>query len=150
MKEKLKDDKFARSLLFKFISVLVIASIAVLLLNVMTQNKDGRMQIIDEDGGSEYEQARVTKEELRLAEILSKIKGVGQVDVMITHKDTKMSQSVFGDNEDSQEMKVSGVIITASGANNPIIKNNITNAVASVYDIPIQNVMVFEKIEEVY
>ena len=54
MKEKLKDDKFVKDLLYKFLSVLVIAIVALLLLNVLTQSKDGRTQIVDEDGGSEY------------------------------------------------------------------------------------------------
>ena len=68
MKEKLKDDKFVKDLLYKFLSVLVIAVAALLLLNVMTQNKDGRKQIIDEDGGSEYsETASPTNEERKLA-----------------------------------------------------------------------------------
>ena len=151
MKQKLKDDKFVKDLLFKFISVLVITSIALLLLNVLSQNKDGRMQIVDEDGGTEYlDEAKVTREESRLAEILSSIKGVGEVEVMITYKHTDVVQSVFTKNEESEEIKVRGVIVTAKGAGNPVIKNNIFNAVSSVFDIPIQNVMVFEMKKEGY
>lgn len=75
MKEKLKDDKFVKDLLYKFLSVLVIAIVALLLLNVMTQNKDGRTQIVDEDGGSEYwETAAIesTPEERKLSKSLAR------------------------------------------------------------------------------
>lgn len=154
MKEKLKDDKFAKDLLIKFISVLVIASIALLLLNVMTQSKDGRTQIVDEDGATEYSDSNseigITREESRLKEILSGIKGVGEVDVLITYEVTNAEESVFESNTDNEGGKVRGVLVTASGAGSPIIQNNIMNAVAAVFDIPIQNVMVFEKNEEGY
>jgi hypothetical protein len=154
LKEKLKDDKFAKSLLYKFISVLVIAIVTLLLLNVLAQDKDGRSQIVDEDGGTEYTSSQisslVSREEARLAEILSTIKGVGEVDVMITYKDTQAVKSVFANEKSSDERDVKGVIVTASGASSPVVKNNIMNAVAAVFDIPIQNVMVFEKNEEGY
>lgn len=146
MKEKLKNDKFAKDLLFKFITVLVIASAALLLLNVMSQNRDGRMQIIDEDGGAEYsEENGTTREEARLAKILSDIKGVGSADVMLTYTEAEETQSVFSGSGAGQMKKVRGVIVTAEGAGNPVIKNNIINAVSAVYDIPVKNVIVFEK-----
>lgn len=149
MKEKLKDDKFAKDLLFKFISVLVIASAALLLLNVMTGDKDGRMQIIDENGGSEYQdEYGETMEEARLARILSDIKGVGRVDVMITYVVPEETGSVFTDSDQTLEKKVRGVIVTARGAESPVIARDIINAVSAVYDIPAKNVIVFEKNEE--
>lgn len=149
MKEKLKNDKYAKDLLIKFISLLIIASVTLLLLNVMTQNKDGRTQIVDEDGATEYlegsSESGATREELRLAEILSGIKGVGEVDVMITYEDTEAVHSMFDNGNGSREGKVKGVIVTAAGADSSIVKNDITNAVSAVFDIPVQNVMVFEK-----
>jgi stage III sporulation protein AG len=69
---------------------------------------------------------------------------------MITYKDTQAVKSVFANEKSSDERDVKGVIVTASGASSPVVKNNIMNAVAAVFDIPIQNVMVFEKNEVGY
>lgn len=149
MWDKLKNDKFAKELLTKLITVLVVASIALLLFDVFTQNKDGRRQIVDEDGGTEYlesEAEQATKrEETRLKEILSDIKGVGEVDVMITYKGKEASSTVFTGETESANSSVEGVIVTAKGVENIVIKNKITSAVAAVFDIPASNVTVFEK-----
>ncbi|MGI6733128.1 MAG: hypothetical protein ACOX4J_02960 [Anaerovoracaceae bacterium] len=152
MKEKLKDDKFVKDLLYKFLSVLVIAIVALLLLNVLTQSKDGRTQIVDEDGGSEYwETAAIesTSEERKLSKILSKIKGVGDVDVMLTYESTETAGDLFYDkNETAGGGKVKGAIIAAEGGADIVVKRNILEAVTALFDIPVQNVKVYEKIEE--
>ncbi len=146
MKGKLNNDKFAKDLLFKFITVLIIASAALLLLNVLSQNKDGRMQIIDEDGGTEYTGVnKIALEEARLARILSDIKGVGSVGVMLSYIEPEETQSVFSNSNEIKTKRIKGVIVTAQGAENPVIKNNIKNAVSAVYDIPLKNVIIFEK-----
>ena len=44
-----------------------------------------------------------------------------------------------------EDNAISGVIITAEGAGDPVIRDNITRAVAAVYNIPASNVVVFEK-----
>ena len=145
MKEKLKDDKFVKDLLYKFLSVLVIAVAALLLLNVMTQNKDGRKQIIDEDGGSEYsETASPTNEERKLAEILGSIKGVGDVNVMISYDRSETNVDFFQDKK-AETAKVKGAVITATGGGEAVTKHSIIDAVTALYDIPVQNVRVFEK-----
>ncbi|HPO03966.1 MAG TPA: hypothetical protein PLV37_00440 [Bacillota bacterium] len=145
MKEKLKDDKFVKDLLYKFLSVLVIAVAALLLLNVMTQNKDGRKQIIDEDGGSEYsETASPTNEERKLAEILGSIKGVGDVNVMISYDRSETNVDFFQDKK-AETAKVKGAVITATGGGEAVTKHSIIDAVTALYDIPVQNVKVFEK-----
>jgi stage III sporulation protein AG len=145
LKEKLKDDKFVKDLLYKFLSVLVIAVAALLLLNVMTQNKDGRKQIIDEDGGSEYsETASPTNEERKLAEILGSIKGVGDVNVMISYDRSETNVDFFQDKK-AETAKVKGAVITATGGGEAVTKHSIIDAVTALYDIPVQNVKVFEK-----
>lgn len=151
MKEKLKDDKFVKDLLYKFLSVLVIAIVALLLLNVMTQNKDGRTQIVDEDGGSEYwETAAIesTPEERKLSKILSQIKGVGDVNVMLTYESTETTGDLFSGKEETAGGKVRGAIIAAEGGADIVVKKNILEAVTALFDIPVQNVKVYEKIEE--
>lgn len=120
MLEKLKKDPKMKDLVIKIIALLIILSIALLSFDVFTQNKDGRKQIIDEDGGIEAE----------LCNILTDMKGVGAVDVMLQ----------YGEKE-----QISGVIVTAEGAEDPVVRNNLVNAVRAVFNIPVSSVMVFEK-----
>jgi len=112
--------KLDKELLMKILTVIIICFIALLTFDVTTNKTDGRRQIIDEDGG----------EETALCTILSDIRGAGEVDVMVKYDD---------------DNKVIGVIVTSSGADSIIVKNNLTSAVAALYDISVSNVMVFEK-----
>lgn len=149
MWEKLKNDKYVKDLLVKLITVLFVAAIALLLFDVLTQSKDGRRQIVDMNGGSEYteldEATLATNEEKRLEQILSEIKGVGATSVMITYQESENTDTVFGDENGNKNPKVEGVIVTAEGAGDIIARSNIINAVAAVFDIPATSVMVFEK-----
>ena len=118
-------DKFfkegkSKDITIKLITIAVIAAVLLVAFDVLTQDRDSRRQIIDEDGGSE----------MTLSEILTDIDGVGAVDVMIRQ---------------GEDNAISGVIITAEGAGDPVIRDNITRAVAAVYNIPASNVVVFEK-----
>lgn len=118
-------DKFfkegkSKDIIIKLITIAVIAAVLLVAFDVLTQDRDSRGQIIDEDGGSE----------MTLSEILTDIDGVGAVDVMIRQ---------------GEDNAISGVIITAEGAGDPVIRDNITRAVAAVYNIPASNVVVFEK-----
>lgn len=118
-------DKFfkegkSKDIIIKLITIAVIAAVLLVAFDVLTQDRDSRRQIIDEDGGSE----------MTLSEILTDIDGVGAVDVMIRQ---------------GEDNAISGVIITAEGAGDSVIRDNITRAVAAVYNIPASNVVVFEK-----
>ncbi|GAB1475360.1 hypothetical protein MASR2M70_01920 [Bacillota bacterium] len=149
MKEKLKDDKFVKDLLYKFLSVVILAIVTLLLLNVMSQNKDGRSQIIDDDGGSEYTGGAIfTSEEQRLTEILKGIKGVGEVSVMLTYEQKEGSGDFFSGSGEEESGKVKGAVIIASGGGDAVAQSNILKAVTALFDIPVQNVRVFEKAEE--
>lgn len=149
MKGKLKDDKFVKELLYKFLSLLIIAIVALLLLNVMTQNKDGRTQIIDEDGGTEHlSEAALTIEEKKLAEILTGIKGVGDVRVMLSYESKGEDKDFFTESKKEEGGKVKGAVIIASGGDKAVTKSKIQEAVVALFDIPIQNVKVFEGVKE--
>lgn len=115
MFEKLKKDQ-----LMKLIYALLLMSISIFAIQILTSDTDGRKQIIDGDGGTEEE----------LCMILSSIDGVGDVEVMLEY---------------DEKSQVKGVIVIASGADNPVVKNNLTNGVSTLYDIPISSVIVFEK-----
>lgn len=147
MWDKLKNDKYVKDLLVKLLTVLFVAVIALLLFDVLTQSKDGRRQIVDMDGGTEYteETALATQEEKRLEGILSQMKGVGKTSVMITYQSRENADPVFGSGDNNRNLMVEGVIVAAEGAGEIVVRNNIINAVATVYDIPATNVVVFEK-----
>ena len=120
MLEKLKKDPALKDKLLKLIALLIVAAVILLSLDVFTQDKDGRRQILDEDGGTES----------RLCSILADIEGVGQVVVMLQH---------------DEDDKGSGVIVTAQGAGDPVVKNNLIKAVMAVFNISAASVEVFEK-----
>lgn len=120
MFEKLKKDPKAKDMILKIIALLIILSVALLSFDVFTQNKDGRKQIIDDDGGTEA----------ALCSILTDMKGVGKVEVMLQY---------------DEKEQITGVIVAAEGAEDPIIKNDLVNAVRAVFNIPVSSVMVFEK-----
>lgn len=104
----------------KIVVIMIIAAVILLSFDVFTGSRDGRRQIVDEDGGVESQ----------LCSILSDIEGVGAVDVMLQY------------GEDDQ---ITGAIVTAEGASDPIVKNDVTKAVMAVFDISATNVEVFEK-----
>lgn len=120
MLEKLKSDPKFKDLAVKGIAVIIIVSVALLSFDVFTQDTDKRKQIIDE----------TVSTETALCNILTDIKGVGKVDVMLQY---------------NSDEEISGVIVTAEGAEDPVIRNNLVNAVRAVFNIPVSSVMVFEK-----
>lgn len=104
----------------KIIAFLIIAAVILLSFDVFTQSKDGRRQIVDDDGGVEAE----------LCSILSDIDGVGEVDVMLQY---------------GKDEQITGAIVTAQGAGDPVVKNNVINAVMALFNISASSVEVFEK-----
>lgn len=120
MFEKLKSDPKVKDLAVKAAAVLIIISVILLSMDVFTENTDKRKQIVDE----------TVSTETQLCSILTDIKGVGEVDVMLQY---------------DEDVNISGVIVTAEGAEDPVVKNNLVNAVRAVFNIPVSSVMVFEK-----
>ena len=109
--------------IMKIIIAIIIASIFLLTLSILTDDNDSRRQISDDNGATET----------TLSGILSEIKGVGDVNVMVQY---------------NEENSVTGVIVTAEGAEDPVVKNNIAKGVSTLFDIPVSSVMVFEKSQE--
>ena len=118
--KKLINDPEVKDKYIKIISALIIIIVVLLSFDVFTSSKDGRRQIVDDDGGVESE----------LCMILSDIDGVGDVDVMLQY---------------DRDESVTGAIVTARGADDPVVKNNVINAVMALFDISASNVEVFEK-----
>ncbi len=113
-------DKTGKDAWIKLIGVLLALSAAIMVMSIFTSDNDGRRQIVDGDGGREEQ----------LCSVLSSIEGAGQVEVMLEY--------------DSRS-KVTGAIILAEGASNSVVRNNLTNGVATLYSIPVSSVIVFEK-----
>ncbi|MGI6752521.1 MAG: hypothetical protein ACOX4U_07965 [Anaerovoracaceae bacterium] len=148
MRNKLKDDKYVKELLRKALLILLVAVSAFVLLNVLTNDRDGRRQIVSQMSKSTVSETQETIEQRhgkQLSEILETIKGVGKVEVMITYRDDHDVSTVFAGKENKESTQVKGVIVTAEGAGSPIVRSNIIGAVTAVFDIPLTNVMVFEK-----
>ncbi len=88
--------------------------------------------------------SKMTDEEIRLAETLSNIKGVGSVTVMITNKEIVTNVGgTFGD-EDIITKEIEGVVVVAEGASDVAIKMDLINAVCFALNIKTYQVEVFE------
>ena len=114
-----KNLKLDKENMIKLITVLIVATVVFLLISILTEGDDSHKEIT----------SRSSTEET-LCGILADIKGVGEVDAMIQY------------DEDS---KVSGVIVTASGASNPVVKQNILKGVCTLFNISVSDVVVYEK-----
>lgn len=116
--------RLSKDSITKLVSALIVAAIFFLSLSILTDNDDGRKMISDNNGATES----------ALCGILSEIKGVGAVKVLVEY---------------GEQSTVCGVIVTAEGAGDPVVKNNIVKGVSTLYDIPVSSVMVFEKKEDI-
>ena len=124
---------------------LLLALIALLFLNSMTADRDGRSSIIAGEKDVIYDDAGKTEEEVRLENILECIAGVGKARVMIRSGEKEQTASVFLTQEkDFEETgRIEGVIVAAEGADNPVVQSKITEAVATVCGVPFSSVAVY-------
>lgn len=173
-----------KELINALVSIVVVLALLMFLYNTVFSQNIGEKSIdlIDDAKDKTSQEDLSFDDEQRLEMILSQIKGVGEVDVMITYETGKeiipafdiqeKSQSkesreadgsiTFDSSEDSSKNlvtvnnedllilkeikpKVKGVIIVAEGAGNLVIRNNIMNAAAAVFDISADKIVVFEK-----
>ena len=105
--------------------------------------------------------------EQKLEEILSKIKGVGEVRVLITYKQSASSEYVFnqdesrGEKEERQNRElvtgnggpyllhqvapsVQGVLVVAAGAGDIGVRQQLFQAVAGILDVPAHRIVITE------
>ncbi|MGN0733433.1 MAG: hypothetical protein ACI4LC_04560 [Emergencia sp.] len=106
--------------LSKLIIALIVAAVFLLTMSILTDDNDSRKFIGSGGRGSET----------ALCSFLSDIDGVGSVSALIEY--------------DTNE-KVVGVVVTAEGAADPVVRNNIVKGVSTLYDVPATSVMVFQK-----
>lgn len=92
----------------------------------------------------EEEEASVhTQLEERLAAILSGVEGVGEVQVMLMTREDKGSGSFSGA---QTEQKVTGVLISAAGADNSVVVQKIQEAVMALFQVEAHKIKVMKKI----
>ena len=82
--------------------------------------------------------------EKRLEKILEKIKGVGEVSVLITYSENNSESLSSTIVEDSAISKVEGAIVTAQGASNAKVRGNIISAIEAVTGISAHKIKVYE------
>lgn len=92
-------------------------------------------------GGSRVSEASSEKERLeeRLEELLSGVEGVGKVRVLLTVSQEK--DSFYGS---SQEGKVTGVLVSAEGGDNPVVIRNIQQAVMALFQVEAHKIKVMK------
>lgn len=92
-------------------------------------------------GSSEGEDTVLKTElETKLESILSKTEGVGEVRVMLMTGKKKDTQGFSG----SDETEVTGVLITAQGAENPVTVQNIQQAVMALFQIDAHKIKIMK------
>lgn len=124
--------------------IILLLLIALLFLNSMMEDKDGRKSIISQENSGIYDDSSKTNEEIRLENVLECMEGVGKVHVMIRSDDERETASVFFSEEAKESGgAVKGVIVVAEGAENPVVQSKITEAVATVCGVSVSDVAVY-------
>lgn len=94
----------------------------------------------EEETAGSYEEVL----ELRIQKILQGVEGVGEVEVMVSLSSDK-TVSMF-DEEIGQE--VLGIIISADGGGNSVIKAEISEAMEALFSLPPHKIKVLKRVKE--
>lgn len=84
-----------------------------------------------------------TADEQRLAKTLSMIEGAGEVSVYIPESDAAQSAFSYSDTKEDDAANPKGVIIIASGADDPMVRIKLISAAAAALGINENNVKVY-------
>lgn len=140
-----KDVKIVEELLGDKIKInrekwFLILLVGVLIFVIMLPVKDNDSYEKKQD--AETRQEKISEQDMmqmELSNFLSKIKGVGKVETLIyTQKET---ENIYG--KESDNTKITGVIIGAEGAMNETIRLQIINMVMALYDLEADAVEVY-------
>lgn len=151
--------------------LLIILLVGILLVVIAIPNDGIREETSGETKGGESEsqgQSYTQQMERRLENVLKKVEGVGNVDVMITYKstsekvvekDTGQSDTateettVYNDTQDGAKSpyvrmermpEVEGVVVIAEGGNNAVVVKNITEAVQALFDVDTHKIKIMK------
>ena len=78
--------------------------------------------------------------EARLESLLSQTEGVGEIRVMLMTGKKENTQGFYG----TDETEVTGVLITAQGADNPVTVQNIQQAVMALFQIEAHKIKIMK------
>lgn len=85
-----------------------------------------------------------TQTEQKLCDILQKIQGVGEADVMVTYKAEK-SSGYFESASKEDASNIQGVVVVATGAENDRVRSDIIYAVSALLDVELCNIKVYKQ-----
>lgn len=161
LSEKLGQNRHTKMLALIFI-------VGIVLLLLPTEQKE-KKPVVEEDTLLTYRE----ETEARLSEMLSRVKGVGKAEVMITFADS--GQTFFAEDTEEQRQgeqtdfsafpvlkndgsgtesplvtkkitpEISGVLVVAQGAGQPEVKTEIVNAVRALLGVKAHRIEVLEK-----
>ena len=151
--------------------LLIILLVGILLVVIAIPNDSIREEASGETKGGESEsqsQSYTQQMERRLENVLKKVEGVGNVDVMITYKSTSEKvvekdagrsdttteeTTVYNDTQDGAKSpyvrmermpEVEGVVLIAEGGNNAVVVKNITEAVQALFDVDTHKIKIMK------
>lgn len=90
--------------------------------------------------------------EARVSEILAGVDGVGEVEVMVVLKETRETEVFYpisGTEKDKEIYpEVTGIIISADGGGNTIVKTEISEAMEALFDLPAHKIKVLKRVKK--
>ncbi|MDO4482116.1 MAG: hypothetical protein Q4C14_05240 [Bacillota bacterium] len=129
-----KDEKTVKDVLNFIVTLVIILAAALLIGNTFFDKDEGSPSVIFDSDSQEIDEGNLyLDEEQRLSDILSEVKGVGDVKVMLTYC-----------RDENRDDVVKGVIVVAQGAGDTVARNKIVSAAQSVFDIPVSRIAVLE------
>lgn len=129
-----RDEKSVKDVLNFIITLVIILAAALLIGNTFfAKEESGSPVIFDRDSQEINGENLYLEEEQRMSDILSEVKGVGDVKVMLTYCE-----------DENRNDAVKGIIVVAQGAGDTVTKNKIITAAQSVFDIPVSRITVLE------
>ena len=111
--------------------------LAVAAMPVSHENRENTSSVLVKE--TEYA-AEKSELETKLESLLSNVEGVGKIQVMLM---TGVSQNT-GDFYNSKEVEITGVLIAAQGADDPVTVQNIQQAVMALFQIEAHKIKIMK------
>ena len=139
--------------IYSLLSLVVVCGIALVAISGLekkeTVKQEENINSISKENIGNEESAQGLEEKLK--NILSQIEGAGELDVMITYESSEEIQPAFNTNTTTEETrevdkpKINGVIVVASGAKDPVVKETLYSAVQTALQVQGHQVEIYTK-----
>lgn len=86
--------------------------------------------------------------EARIREILLSVEGVGEVEVMLVLKSSEERSVHTSFNEKSVYPELSGIVISADGGGNSVVKAEISGAMEALFGLPAHKIKVLKRVKK--